>query len=43
MIKYPFELSTTQQNHVGWLDVRQNDTGHSNSWQILQQTMSHKT
>ncbi|WP_420999952.1 phage baseplate upper protein [Carnobacterium maltaromaticum] len=27
MIKYPFELSTTQQNHVGWLDVRQNDTG----------------
>lgn len=27
MIRYPFELSTTQQNHVGWLDVRQNDTG----------------
>nr|WP_315527266.1 BppU family phage baseplate upper protein [Carnobacterium maltaromaticum] len=27
MIRYPFELSTTQRNHVGWLDVRQNDTG----------------
>lgn len=27
MIRYPFELSTTQQNHVGWLNVRQNDTG----------------